>query len=63
MLKILSDDSQGFDSILSPYQPVEALGNLAVGTCATVVMDLRARQLELRKGPDSRAPMIAYHIE
>lgn len=51
MQDILLDDSMGETSIQASYHPEEVLNGLEVGTCATIIMDLPARQFYFRKGP------------
>jgi isopenicillin-N N-acyltransferase-like protein len=51
MKRILLDDSEGPTSINSSYHPEEVLNNQDVGTCATILMDLGARQMQIKKGP------------
>lgn len=51
MQGILLDDSRGHESIQSCYHPEEVLGGLEVGTCATIIMDLKQRRFYARKGP------------
>jgi isopenicillin-N N-acyltransferase-like protein len=51
MQTILLDDSRGNESIQSNYHPEELLGGLEVGTCATVIMDLKQHRFYARKGP------------
>ena len=53
MQAILLDDSRGHESIQSAYHPEEILGGLEVGTCATVIMDLKQHRFYARKGPGS----------
>jgi hypothetical protein len=62
MRHVLSDVSCGNDSILSPYHPEQTLGGLEVGTCATVLMDLPARRMYLRKGPSPSAPFSSHAL-
>jgi len=62
MLALLSDDSRGDESILCPYHPEATLGGLDVGTCATVIMDLPARRMHLRRGPGRTAPLAPYAL-
>ena len=38
--RILSDTSTSEAPVQAPYKPSESLGNLAVGTCATIIMEL-----------------------
>ncbi|MEJ2531011.1 MAG: C45 family autoproteolytic acyltransferase/hydrolase [Halioglobus sp.] len=63
LLMILSDQSEGNNSILCPYHPDATLGDQQVGTCATIVMDLPARTLALRRGPHPDAPFYRYTLD
>ncbi|MEQ8235012.1 MAG: C45 family peptidase [Gammaproteobacteria bacterium] len=58
--EILSSDAGGEDALLRPYRAQSVLGNRRVGTCATVLMELDARRLHLRRGPDATAPFAIY---
>lgn len=49
--QILLDGSAGALSINASYHPEPLLDNQDVGTCATVLMDLGARRMEIKKGP------------
>ncbi len=62
MMEVLSDDGQGNESILCPYHPEATLGGLEVGTCATVIMDLPARRLHLRKGHKKSGDFTSYTV-
>ena len=42
-------DDEG--SINVPYHPKESLGGENVGTCATILMDLKAKHFHIKKGP------------
>lgn len=61
MKRILLDDSKGPTSINSTYHAEALLDNQDVGTCATILMDLKARQIEIKKGPgrDGEFSMVA----
>ena len=50
MIEILSDRSNGEFPIYRPYVPDEIRKH--VGTVATIIMDLSARELHIRKGND-----------
>ncbi|MGR8950594.1 MAG: C45 family autoproteolytic acyltransferase/hydrolase [Gammaproteobacteria bacterium] len=58
MRKILLDDSRGNDSINMSYHPETLLGNRDVGTCATILMDLQGRRMEIKKGPGRNGAFI-----
>lgn len=51
MKQILLDDRQGPTSINSSYHPEALLDQQPVGTCATILMDLRRREMQIKKGP------------
>lgn len=51
MKNILLDDRYGSESINMSYHNEALLGNRDVGTCATILMDLEARRMEIKKGP------------
>jgi isopenicillin-N N-acyltransferase like protein len=53
MRAILLDDSQGAVSINGSYHPEALLDGQDVGTCATLLMDLKARTMHIKKGPGS----------
>tara|TARA_R110001592_G_scaffold357416_1_gene660488 strand:+ start:44230 stop:45258 length:1029 start_codon:yes stop_codon:yes gene_type:complete len=63
LLAILSDQSQGDLSILCPYHSEALMGNLQVGTCATVVMDLAEQAMYLRRGPHAGAIVERYRLD
>jgi hypothetical protein len=54
LLAVLADRRDPTHPICAPYRPL--LGT-AVGTVATVVMDLHARLLHVRRGPDPSQPV------
>lgn len=56
--RILSDISSSEAPVQAPYKPSESLGNLAVGTCATIIMELEKLRFSYRKGPNPFGP---YH--
>lgn len=56
--RILSDTSSSEAPVQAPYKPSESLGNLAVGTCATIIMELEKLRFSYRKGPNPFGP---YH--
>jgi isopenicillin-N N-acyltransferase-like protein len=56
--QILSDTSSSEAPVQAPYKPSESLGNLAVGTCATIIMELEKLRFSYRKGPNPFGP---YH--
>lgn len=63
---LLLDDSAGSDSIQCPYHPA-ALGadptNIVnVGTCATVLMDLPNRSMQIKTGPNKQAPFTEFSV-
>ena len=51
MRTILLDDSQGAVSINGSYHPEALLDGQDVGTCATILMDLKARTMHIKRGP------------
>ncbi len=51
MKKILLDDRYGSDSINMSYHNEALLGNRDVGTCASILMDLEAGHMQIKKGP------------
>lgn len=51
MKKILLDDRYGSESINMSYHNEALLGNRDVGTCATILMDLNAGHMQIKKGP------------
>jgi hypothetical protein len=53
MILILSDQSNGEDSILAVYRPDTQIGMGSSGTLATIVMDLEKRSMKVRKGNPS----------
>lgn len=53
MKTVLLDDGAGPGAITVRYRPEEVLGGLAVGSCATIVMDLPRRIMHIKKGPDA----------
>ena len=54
--RILSDTSTSEAPVQAPYKPSESLGNLAVGTCATIIMELEKLRFSYRKGPNPIGP-------
>ena len=56
--RILSDTSSSEAPVQAPYRPSESLGNLSVGTCATIIMELEKLRFSYRKGPNPFGP---YH--
>ena len=56
--RILSDTSNSEAPVQAPYRPSESLGNLSVGTCATIIMELEKLRFSYRKGPNPFGP---YH--
>lgn len=56
--RILSDTSRSEAPVQAPYRPSESLGNLSVGTCATIIMELEKLRFSYRKGPNPFGP---YH--
>jgi len=59
---ILSSDAGGEDALLRPYRAQSVLGNRRVGTCATVIMELDAGRLHLRRGPHAAAPFATFSV-
>lgn len=53
MKTMLLDDSRGTCSINMAHHPEPLLDNHPVGTCATVVMELAARRMQIKRGPGS----------
>ncbi len=60
MQGILSDRSDNPYPIFRPYLPDEEL--VAVGTVATMVMDLKAGDFHIRRGADAHAPFVIYSV-
>jgi isopenicillin-N N-acyltransferase like protein len=58
--EMLSSDAGGDDALLRAYRAQSVLGNRRVGTCATVLMELAAGRLHLRRGPSAGAPFASY---
>ncbi len=54
---LLSDRHDCVHPIFVPYRPFELVPNVTIGTVATVVMDLGARQMSLRRGSAADAPI------
>jgi isopenicillin-N N-acyltransferase-like protein len=52
----------GSGTLTVPYHPEPVLGELPVGTCATVVMDLAARTMHVKKGPRAGAAYTAIAV-
>ncbi|MGE0484580.1 MAG: C45 family autoproteolytic acyltransferase/hydrolase [Gammaproteobacteria bacterium] len=52
----------GSGTLTVPYHPEPVLGDLPVGTCATVVMDLAARTMHAKKGPRPGAVYTAIAV-
>ena len=59
---LLLDQTQGVDSIQRPYSPEPALGGLSVGTCATLLMNLEERTLDVKRSPDVAASFERYEL-
>lgn len=62
MQALLGDTGEGPGAITVRYRPEPLLGGKQVGSCATVVMDLPARVMHLRKGPDPARPFQAIAL-
>ena len=58
---LLDRDGEG-TSICCKYEPQAAYGGLELGTCATLIMDLAARELLLKKGPHRNAGFEAVSL-
>ena len=56
--RILSDTSSSEAPVQAPYRRSESLGDLSVGTCATIIMELEKLRFSYRKGPNPFGP---YH--
>ncbi len=41
----------GEDSIMRPYRPQNVLGNHAVGSCASIIMELESGRFHVKRGP------------
>jgi isopenicillin-N N-acyltransferase-like protein len=54
MREVLLDSQKGPASINMSYHPEPLLGNQEVGTCATILMDLAAREMHIARGPGAR---------
>jgi len=48
---VLLDEKGGDNAIQCRYHPEASLGDLEIGSCATILMDLPARQMLIKKGP------------
>lgn len=53
---ILSGGDAGSATLLQPYHEQSVLGHERVGTCATVLMELRERRFHIRRGPHADTP-------
>jgi len=62
MLRILLDDEQGPLAVQACYRPEEVLGGLEVGTCATIVMDLKKHEFLVSKGPSSSPEFLSIEV-
>ena len=62
MRQILLDDSRGPISINTSYHPEKLLDGQDVGTCATLLMDLASRNLQIKKGPGNRAEFTTHSL-
>ncbi len=51
MKTMLLDDSRGACSINMAHHPEPLLDNQPVGTCATIIMELPARRMQIKCGP------------
>ena len=51
MKAMLLDDSRGACSINMAHHPEPLLDNQDVGTCATIIMELPARRMQIKRGP------------
>lgn len=60
MIDILSDNSNDEFPVYRPYRPDPELG--PVGTVATIVMDLTARDFHIRRGNDPASPFTRYAV-
>lgn len=61
-LKGVLAGGEGKGTLTVPYHPEPVLGDLPVGSCATVVMDLGARTMHVRKGPRPDAGYVAVAV-
>jgi isopenicillin-N N-acyltransferase like protein len=62
MKRILSYDDDTPSAINVRYRPEPLLGGDDVGSCATLIMDLPARELHVRKGPNPMRPFIRIAV-
>lgn len=62
MKHILDFDDGTSASICVRYRPEPLLGGDKMGTCATLVMDLPAREMLVRKGPWPERPFFAHRV-
>jgi isopenicillin-N N-acyltransferase-like protein len=62
MKTILLDDSQGASSINGSYHAEALLDGQDVGTCASIVMDLAARRMQIKKGPGAKGQFLSIGL-
>lgn len=62
MKTILLDDSQGASSINGSYHSQALLDGQDVGTCASIVMDLAARRMQIKKGPGAKGQFLNLEL-
>lgn len=62
MRTILLDDSQGAISINGSYHSEPLLDGQDVGTCATILIDLKARTMQIKKGPGRLGEFASFSL-
>ena len=62
MKTMLLDDSRGACSINMAHHPEPLLDNHPVGTCATVIMELPARRMQIKRGPGSADTFTTFQL-
>lgn len=62
MKSMLLDGSRGVCSINMAHHPEPLLDNQPVGTCATVVMELPARRMQIKRGPGSADTFTTFKL-
>ena len=59
---ILSSTEGGEDALLRAYRDQDVLGSYRVGSCATILMELGAGVMHVRRGPDPDRPFTTYTL-
>ncbi len=63
-LKRILDDEHGGDlAINNPFHPSANFPNERIGSCGTFIMDLKRREMHVRKGPGQTNPFAAYALD